>query len=294
MPAIRTDRPPGGEFRTLARRTLSKLTSELRAAGKGEGVHGARKRLKFMRSLLRLIEFSLGQESRERADRLLKEAHDALAGPRRAEALQEAVGKLEDTEGSVSPALRELSDLVGRAHGAEVNPEALDAAASRALQQIDVLGAEVSHWPLAKCDIALYLKGIGNSYRQARKKMKKGLAARDVKMLHRARMSAIHHLHHLEILERLWPKMIREWAAELLKLREALGDLNDLEEIAALIASHSDAFSSEATRALAGEAVSARRGELFRRAEKLDRHLFAEKPSHLTQRIGAMWKGMLD
>jgi CHAD domain len=183
---------------------------------------------------------------------------------------------------------------VDNAHGAEVDPEALGAAASRALQQVEALGVEVSRWPLAKRDIALYLEGVGNSYRQARKKMKKGLAGRDVKTLHRARMWAIHHLHHLEILGRLWPKLIQEWTAELLKLREALGDLNDLEEIGALIASQPGAFSSEATRAVAADAVSMRRSELFKQASKLNHHLFAEKPSHLTQRIGAMWKGMLD
>ncbi len=57
--------------------------------------HALRKRLKFMRSLLQLIRHGLQAGEFKAANDRLRQAGHALAGARRAAALQEAVAKLD-------------------------------------------------------------------------------------------------------------------------------------------------------------------------------------------------------
>ena len=294
MPAIRAGRPPGEAFRAVARATLAGLARDLASAGEGGGVHGARRRLKFMRSLLRLVRPSLGKAEFGRADRLLGEAADALAGARRAEALQEAVVKLGQAHPAAKPALAELAALMAGLHREHATAEALGQSAALALRNCRVLRGEVSRWRLARRDTALFLDGLKDCYRKARRRLRRGLAAKDVAILHQARKQIIHHLHQLDMLRALWPEMIRVWTAELTDLRGALGDLNDLDEITGLIEKNAAAFSSPAARGAVDEAIASRRKELLKKAAKRGNHLFAESPSAFAGRIGAMWQATLE
>jgi hypothetical protein len=87
--------------------------------------------------------------------------------------------------------------------------------------------------------------------------------------------------------------MIRLWAGELLKLREALGDLNDLDELEALAIGQGPGFSSGAARGKALQAIAARRTKLLNGVRAQVDQLFAEKPKAFARRMGAMWQVML-
>ena len=73
------------------------------------------------------------------------------------------------------------------------------------------------------------------SYARAQKKLRQGLDKGEVTLLHEARKSIIHHYHHLDLLKPVWPKLLDVWLAELRDLREALGDVNDLDELDTLL-----------------------------------------------------------
>lgn len=283
MPRINIEKPPGEALKALARKSLAALAKDLKAGG---GVHDARKRLKFLRSLLRLIRHGLGEEAFGRANGLLRAAAHALAGARRAAAMQEIAAKLKGAE--------ELARIAAAAHQVSVAPEALRAAQDEAAAGVSALQGEIRGWSLPRNDISLFEPGLEHAYRRARRKLAEGLEAGDIDLLHEARKSVIHHLHHVEILAPLWPDMMRVWSKELLKLREALGDLHDLEELEALMRAEAHAFSSEAARAQAAEAISARRKELLKRVRRRVEHLFAEKPRAYAARIAAMWQTRVD
>ena len=72
--------------------------------------------------------------------------------------------------------------------------------------------------------------------------------------------------------------------AALEKLREALGDLNDLDELCQLAADGKASLPDSAARAMAK-----RRAMLLKRAEKAAGRLFRHKPKAFQKRIGAMW-----
>ena len=117
MASIRTDRPAGEALRRLARKSLAGQARDLDRAAAGGGVHAARKRLKFMRSLLRLLRPAIGTPAWVKADRRLRAAAHAIAGARRAEALREAVAKLGPRSTPENPALAELARLAAAAYG---------------------------------------------------------------------------------------------------------------------------------------------------------------------------------
>jgi CHAD domain-containing protein len=287
MPSIDIDKPPGDALKTLARRMVGACVKDMSAIRDGGKVHEPRRRLKFLRSLLRLLRRGLGETRYRRANGRLRNAALFLADARRAEAHGEATSKLM-TRGAGS-AITELSAIAARAHAHVAAPAALAKATAAARSEIEALRSDIRGWALPKRDVTLFLAGLRAAYARARRKLLEGLAANDIATLHEARKSVIHHLHHLEILEPLWPDLIGVWTGELTRLRTALGDLNDLEELQELIDDETTEFSSPERRREAAEAIRLRRKELLRRVRKLVRHLFAEKPSALTERIGAMW-----
>ncbi len=246
MASIRTDRPVGEALRRLARQTLSALAKDLDRAAAGHGVHGARKRLKFMRGLLRLLKPAIGKAAFAKADRRLRAAAHAIAGARRAEALPEAVAKLGSRGSPENPALAELAHLASAAHGHQSATAVLSEAIAEARRSIEKLRGTINDWSLPKHDVAPFVRGLRDAYATARRKLRAGLAARDIAHLHAARKSVIHHLHHLEIVEPLWPDPIRLWRTELTSLRAALGDLNDLEELERLAVAGASGFSTPA------------------------------------------------
>ncbi|MBI2717276.1 MAG: CHAD domain-containing protein [Rhizobiales bacterium] len=294
MSAIRADRPAGEAIRALARKTLTGLAHDLATAEAGGEVHGARKRLKFLRGLIRLVAPCLGKKTVAEANGLLRAAADALAGPRRAAALQETVAKLLRDDPALAPALSELANLAAAAHRDDAAPAAVREACALALANAEKLRAQLGRWPLARRDIGLFLEGLGDTYGRARRKLRKAFAAEDLVLLHEARKSVIHHLHQLQMLKPLWPDLIKVWTAELLDLREDLGDLNDLEELRRLAEADPGGFTTPAYRDQTLAAIAGRRRKLLRQAAARHRHLFAEKPTALTRRIGAMWQPLLD
>ncbi|MGH6907471.1 MAG: CHAD domain-containing protein [Aestuariivirga sp.] len=294
MASVRAGQPPGEAFRALARKTLTATVKAIKAVGESGGVHNARKRLKFMRSLLRFIRHSLGREDFEIADSRLRTAADLLAGARRAEALQEAVAKLQKGQEPARPELAELAAIAAVTQGEHTVPAALRDAATEALQSVEAVRGEVARWQLAQRGTGLFLKGLRDVYGQARRKLLEGLSSGEITALHEARKSVIHHLHQLEMLKPLWPRMIRAWMADLLKLRETLGDLNDLDELEALAGQQAASFSSDAVRDAALQIIAARRNTLVKRVRGQVDHLFAEKPKPLARRIGAMWQAMIE
>ena len=199
MSSIRKDLPAGEALRRLMRKALKGLSDDLSSALAGAGVHAARKRLKLSRGLLRMIAPALGEEVFRREDACLREASHALAGVRRNEAMVEAVHKLASAaDPDNAPVLRALADAVGRLQANHADNSDLAGRIGTALEQVDALRGRLASWPLPKRDIRLFVDGMAATYGRARKKLNQGLQSGEVRLLHEARKSIIHHYHHLD------------------------------------------------------------------------------------------------
>lgn len=281
-------------MKSLARRELAATARDLAAAEAGAIVHGVRKRLKFARSLLRLVRQAIGRDAFLAADRPLRDAAKFLATARHAEALQEAIARLGAARNAEEEAaLEAIKAISAAAHAADHAPEAVRQATHHAAGHVRMVHAAAASWDLPRHGAGFLLDGLEAAYARARRMIRKGLVAGDVEILHEARKSVIHHLHHLEMLEGLWPGLIRAWTAELTALREALGDLHDLDELAAAVSRHGG-IPGEAARQGLAALTSARRETLLGRVNQLSGHLFAEKPAALRRRMAAMWRNSRD
>jgi CHAD domain-containing protein len=280
--------PAGEALRRLARAQLARLARELGAAEKGANAHPLRKRLKFLRSLLRLIRPAIGDDAFRVANTHLKTAAEELALKRHGEAMAEAIAKLAKHAETSAPVIAELEGAA-RSHATQAE-EKLTTGLAIAKTEIEAVRALVGSWMLPKRDARLYLAGLRQCYGRGRELIAEGLATREMSTLHEARKSVIHHLHHLEILEPIWPNMIGAWCDELGKLRELLGDLNDLDELEALLAKPDSAFSKIASPDAARQLIAERREKLVERIRKRAAQLFAERPRPLARRLGLVWK----
>jgi CHAD domain-containing protein len=266
--------PSPANLQALGRAELRALAAALKAARAAESVHGARRRIKRARSLLRLLREPMGEERFAAANGALRDAADALAGQRRAEALVAAAARLGGGHKG-----RAAWQKLAEAHAAEtVAGGGLEAArASIAAAATILSGLRPARRPSPAVAEAFLA-----AYRKARKRLRQGFASGNAQELHTARKHVIHHLHQIDLLrDHLRRPDSRLEALE--QLREALGDLNDLDELGQLAA-------EGALPQPAAAAMAKRRAVLLARAGKSATRLFRLKPEAFRKRIGAMWE----
>jgi CHAD domain-containing protein len=264
-------------LKAAARADLRSLAAALRKTKSGESVHGARRQIKRLRSLMRLLRTPIGEEAFQSVNDALRHAADALAGRRRAEALVAAADRL---GGRAHVPWRQIAEAHRDAHEAGPAAESGPEAAGEAIKAAAAIMGGLRIKPGAAPDIG---EAFLATYRRARKWLDHGFSSGSAEDLHTARKHVIHHIHHLDLLRAHLVHPARRIAA-LEKLREALGDLNDLDELCQLAAGGKASLPETATRAM-----TKRRAMLIKRAEKAAGRLFRHKPKAFQKRIGAMW-----
>jgi CHAD domain-containing protein len=296
MSPIRMDAPAGEAVRRLMRKTLRAIAKELDKSREGAGVHAARRKIKLARSLLRLARKALSPEQFDEANQSLRTAAMALAPLRSAEAMGEAVAKLRLAlkDEKADDVLDALAAAAGRMKREVVTEADKVARIAEATGEVAKVRKAIAHWTLPRRDVVLFVAGMRIAYRRARRLLRQGLASGETALLHEARKSVIHHLHHIEALTSLWPKLFKVWAAELQTLREALGDLNDLDELAAELDRADGAFAGLAMRAEAERLIVQRRKAIIAAIKDETGHLFAEEPKNFASRIEALWEHMAE
>lgn len=257
---------------TAGRREVASLAEQLAQSEPGHSVHGARRRIKQLRSLLRLLRTPMGVASYQEANAALREAADALAGHRRAEALACAAGKLYPAGGAGGNFWFDVAESHRVAHAADDSPvQAMGMARGAITRASDVLQAAQVDGADGDALMAAYLAAYG----KARRLLREGLKSGDPRTLHEARKFVIHHLHHTRLLR---PES-ESRMADLEQLRELLGDLNDLDELQQLAVQPT--IAAKETRR-----IERARTRLLRRTRKAADKLFRHKRKQLAKRLG--------
>jgi hypothetical protein len=221
----------------------------------------------------------MGEEAFRAADGALREAADALAGQRRTEALLAAADRFGGSKGGRTHWLR-LAEAHRDAHvtatGAVTGPKV-------AGKSIESANLTIGGLRLRPASASAIGEAFLATYSRARRRLAHGFQSGDMEDLHTARKHVIHHIHHLDLLRtHLSGSGKRVRALE--KLREALGDLNDLDELSQFAADANTTMPDAAVKVM-----TKRRAVLVRRAEDAAGQLFRQKPKAFQKRIGAMW-----
>jgi CHAD domain-containing protein len=255
--------------------------------GKDAAVHKARKDLKKLRSLLRLVRGELRrseyrtENARYRdAGRLLSDLRDADV---KLETLATLIERFDDLSG--------LDDFAGMLHRQRAREDdRRDDAVAAAAAAIDEGGDAVEGWRLPSGRWNPIGDGFARSYRRGRRAYRR---VRDGdgtdEAVHEWRKRAKDLWYHLRVVRPAWRAVLEPAADEAHKLGDLLGDHHDLALLSEDARAHPECFDDGAGKALLS-AIRARQEELLEQAIPLGALIYAEKPKAASARLAAYWE----
>jgi CHAD domain-containing protein len=252
-----------------------------------DAVHGARKDLKKLRAVLRLLRDRLGEEAYRAQNRCFRDAARALSESRDAEVKLETLGGLSERFADLPPAaLVAWRETLERDRDRAV--EGVDAMTLfESIELIEAGRARIEGWDLGSGSWELIEPGLKRLYKRGRRAMEEAESEPSEENLHAWRKRAKDLWYLLRILRRAWPEVLGPSEEEAHRLADLLGDHHDL---AVLRADLDTRLSSDQdTRALSA-AISAREDELSSAAFELGHRLYAEKPGAFARRLRVYWR----
>jgi len=277
--------------RRIVREETDQAIDDLKGVltGQPRGVHEARKRIKKLRSLLRLVRPRLGDRAAQ-ANAILREAARPLSTTRDAQAMVDAFDALVQWSQKPAPSVTVdaiRSRLVGRRDAAHGNDPQLAATVAASVEKLREVRAMSHDWSIRPGGFAGLSRGLTNSYRKAIDTMRRAYAGRADEHFHDWRKQVKNHWYHVRLLRGLWTRMMTTRGTELGTLSDLLGDDHDLAVMRELLAQERldagidlDAFLPF---------IDDRRRALRRTARTLGKRLFAESPKRLRKRFEAYW-----
>ncbi|ADB50124.1 CHAD domain-containing protein [Conexibacter woesei] len=281
--------------RACAREQLQGAIDQLDGGGGDDpatAIHEARKHLKKLRALLRLVRPALGEETYRRENDALRDAARQLSATRDADVLVATVEALARDAAGQLPAsdFAALRDALAaeaaarRAQPAAATGDAEATATAVALELRDAL-ARVEEWPLADSDWETVVASVTRAYARGRRDGRRAAELPTVEALHQWRKRVKDLWYHHRLLKPVWPDVISAYGEEAHVLSELLGDDHDLavlrDRLVAGVALPPGAAAD--LTALLG-LVDERRARLQADARRLGTRLYAESPKAFERR----------
>jgi CHAD domain-containing protein len=289
---LKTEEGPSEGARRIAQGRAEKALERLEGTegdGLAAAIHGARKDLKKLRGLLRLVRPGLGKKAFEAENRRYRDAGRLLSGSRDAEVKLETLlalrrhadalpsetaerweGMLESERDAIAATLRDESE--GRV--------------AEAAQAIAAGRDAIQGWSLPAGSWVLVEQGLLDSYRGGRRGLQEARSKPSAENVHQWRKRAKDLWYQLRIVHDAWPQLLGATIDQAHELTELLGDHHDLAVLAEDLGSRaelSDRAPFEAT-------IEQRQGELLDAALELGARLYAEKPRAFGRRLGRYWR----
>jgi CHAD domain-containing protein len=288
-PALRSDLAVGETLREVARAILTDSRTAIESPDNSDAVavHQFRRQMKHWRALLRLLDPFLGEES----EGLHITARDLARDLGGARDLQTALEALDDLkrhdlplpERSVKTMRKRIDEL--RTAG-EQNALTADLRL-RIAQALADAELAVNRWPIEALKFGDVAKQLAASYRAARRAVPETWSKASPEALHELRKLVVIHRYQMQVVQPLWKRFTKMWITEAQRLRERLGQHQDLEVLERL---------TEAGRPLAywharlEPPIAARKLRHVAAARKCATRLFVDKPGAFQRRLVVMWK----
>lgn len=266
-------------------RTRQALAVSLRTAATGfpeaggsgsRGVHDARKELKRSASLARTFGQIVGPGAYVALE-AANAARRAFGRTRNLDVMPVALERVKCT-----PDVRAaLTRAIALEKGDALDEAAPDSAGMAA--RLEAAATAVSVWDLADVDDATLAAALRHTYKTAKRRGAAAFATGDADDLHELRRGVIDLSHQLDELRPAWPALIDAYCDELRKLRQTLGDFNDLTMLGEFGLSRRELSAGDAQAFV--EAVERRRKPLARKAHAQFERSFAERPGAFARRF---------
>jgi CHAD domain-containing protein len=254
------------------------------------GVHSARKCFKRLRSLLLLARPGMPEPVFGNLTARVASIGKGLAAARDAQALLDAVGKLErnTTPGDGEGAIQSIRGwLHKRRQAAEQSLE--QSTASEAMRQLLELRPAFTGLAVYPDDFNPLAKGLERCYRTTRKSFKAAFETHEAEDIHEWRKGVQHHWRQMQLLTPCWPSELSARADAARALSQLLGDDHDIAMLIHLVSTPTMTFGSPEDTAAFVKRCRKRHKALRRDAKVRGERLFVEKPRPFTSRIHAYW-----
>lgn len=291
---LRGDEPIADGIRRVARGQLLDAQQELASppsGDAGQAIHATRKRMKRLRSLLRLARGGIDEAARARENAAYRDAGRGLAASRDAQVLIETLDGLSERAGDALPEritaplrlrLQRECDEAMSAQGGGVL-----AAASIELEHALV---RTHDWTFASDAFGDLAPGLRQIYARGRKRMRAAQADPSPERLHEWRKRVKDLWHATELVQAAKPKALKKTARRAHKLADLLGDGHDLHVLRDYVEAHPQCFEDEAARHALVAVIDRRAETLGAKAFKRGRKLYKRSPKTFAAAIERGWR----
>ncbi len=251
-------------------------------------IHDARRCLKRLRALLRLIRPALDEDTyRQEAERL-SDIGKLLAEARDAHVMRQVLIKLENRPDGlpkgVAASMQKLLVAAPAARGSRKDDGRRQALLR--LRQTKKLFTGNAMQAVAFEDL---VEGLEHAYDRARKRFRKAYRKPTDERFHAWRKTVQLHWRHMLLLSRGWPEAFSARASEAKELSRLLGEDHDYAMLLALAESRGAEVLAPADLAKLTALCRTCQTELRAQAKPRGARLFAETPGNLTARIVRYW-----
>jgi CHAD domain-containing protein len=291
---LKGNETPGEGIRRIALGRAERAIEELDGAGGAEdladSIHAARKDLKKLRAVVRLVRAELGDDLYRAENRRYRDAGRLLGRSRDAEVKVETLDALRERYVADLPLdllAAWLVVLEGERDelGGQLSGEQGESALAEARAAIEGGQEQIPRWPLDGDSWQLVEPGLLRSYRRGRRAMKGACAEPSGEDVHEWRKRTKDLWYQLRVVCDAWRPVLGETADQAHELADLLGEHHDLTVLAGDLAGRELAGNRDAVT----DVIERRQEELLGEAAEIGARLFAEKPKAFGRRLESYW-----
>jgi CHAD domain-containing protein len=257
-------------------------------------IHDARRCLKRLRALLRLIRPALAEAIFRREANRLAGIGRLLADARDRHVLQQTLARIDTRFGTLPKSVGvKLTKLMANGSGAR----SARAGAQERRQALEGLEAARKFFArIGRREIGFehLAAGVERSYRRARRTFRAAYENGSDEAFHEWRKTVQQHWRHMQLISRAWPDVLSGRAAEAKELSRLLGDDHDIHVLLTLATDRGKSvLSADEIDALTAMCRSIQ-GELRQQAKPRGARLFAEPAGNLRECMVLYWSAARD
>lgn len=258
-----------------------------------EAIHGARKRFKEIRAVVRLVRDELGADVYQQENARFRDVGRQLSSLRDAQVRIETLDDLvKHFEAAIAPdAFRSIHDILEADY---------QATRKVVLQQKNQLESVVStlqtaqrhiqNWPLKQEGWSAMGSSLKRVYQRGYQGLNRAGDRPTPENLHEWRKRVKYLWYHTRILKPIWPGTMSELSDQLKDLADALGDDHDLAVLRQFIADQPELFNGEDQLGVLLALINRRQFELQTAARHLGQRIYAESPKKFVARLKSYWQ----
>jgi CHAD domain-containing protein len=253
-----------------------------------EAVHEARKDMKKLRGLIRLVRGELGEKAYRRENAAFRDAGQLLSGVRDADVMVATIDQLAERFPKELPP--DASGGLRQALEAQEPDDDRSQAARQAVEMLEQAWDRVDDWPLEEDSFDALEGGLEQVYARGRKAFRAAKNDPTAERLHEWRKRSKDLWYHHQLLQSSWPEAIDPLSDQAHDLADHLGDDHDLAVLAEWAKEHAGAAGGLYALQELNDVIELRRAELQAQAFALGERLYAERPGAFRRRFRGYWR----